>query len=300
MGIATPLGLALGSLAALLSMQACGSSSGGNPAQTGEAGAGSSSGSGSGGSSGGSGSSSGASPSTPYVGSIAVDMGSTMGPTGQPFHSLSATFYATPDGGASATGCSGTQSGSCCYTPGPPDGGVAVPGPTYVSAGTITVKDGSSTIATIMPDTSNTYSAANATWMGGDTLSFTATGATIDAFSATVQVPAFPAGLQPIFTTAGTLMIPQSSDFTVTWTDRISGAVDDLFIAQPGGDAIRCNDVPDTAGSITVPSALLANLNKGATLAISLYRFVITTTNAANVTVTTGAGAELIGHGTLQ
>ena len=216
-----------------------------------------------------------------------------------PIRTLSADFYATPDGGVATAGCSGMQSGSCCYS-GPPDGGAFPPGPTYVSAGAITVKDGSSTIATMMPDTSNTYTAPNATWTGGDMLSFTATGATIDAFTATVQTPAFPAGVQPVISDTSMLTVPQSSDFTVTWTGGTASAVDDLFVTAVGGGSIRCYDVPDTSGKITVSSTLLANMTKGATLSITLYRFVITTASAPNATVTVGAGVELIGRGTLQ
>ena len=162
------------------------------------------------------------------------------------------------------------------------------------------MKDGSSTIATMMPDTSNTYTAPNATWTGGDTLSFTATGATIDAFTASIQTPAFPAGVQPVISKTSVLMVPQSSDFTVTWTGGTSAFVDDLFITAVGGGSIRCYDFRDTSGKITVPSTLLANMTKGATLSITLYRFAIITASAPNATVTVGAGVELIGRGTLQ
>ena len=133
-------------------------------------------------------------------------------------------------------------------------------------------------------------------------LSFTATGSTIDAFSATVLVPGVPGGrVQPALTNTNMVMVPQSSDFTLTWTGGMAGAVDDLFItAVGGGGTISCYDVPDTTGSVTVASTLLANMTSGAMLIITLYRFVITTANAANATVTIGAGAELIGRGMLQ
>jgi hypothetical protein len=97
-------------------------------------------------------------------------------------------------------------------------------------------------------------------------------------------------------------MVPQSSDFTVTWTGGMANAVDDLMVVSAGSGSngtIHCDDVPDTAGSITVPSALLANLPKG-TLTIALTRIVTATATGANVTVTIQAPATLAGLGTLQ
>jgi hypothetical protein len=221
----------------------------------------------------------------------------------------SAGFFATPDAAGAST-CSGTQSGDCCYTPPGNSAGSSV---TYVSAGDIVVNDGSTAIATISPTTQSgamnayvTSSQQDSTfkWAGGDTLSFAATGGTVNAFSGTVVAPGLIQNIDPAFSTMTPTMVPSSSDFTVTWSpDATAGAAASIFVGATKGStadgSIACNGM-DSAGSITVPSTLLANMTSGDTLQIVLTRLVSTTVTTGNVKVAIGVSAETLGSGQLQ
>jgi hypothetical protein len=56
----------------------------------------------------------------------------------------------------------------------------------------------------------------------------------------------------------------------------------------------------DSAGSITVPQALLANMTTGDALQIVLTRLVSSTVTMGNVNVIIGVSAETLGAGQLQ
>jgi len=220
-----------------------------------------------------------------------------------------AGFLATPDAGAAST-CKGTQSGNCCYMPSGSGTGNTV---TYVSAGDIVVKDGNIAIATMSPSTQGgvmdvyaTSSQQDSTykWAGGDTLSFTAAGGTVNAFSGTVVAPGLMQNITPALSTTTPTMVSASSDFTVTWTPAgTSGAASSIFVgatknSTPDG-SISCNGM-DSAGTITVPQALLANMTSGDGLQIVLTRLVSSTLTAGNVKVAIGVSAETLGAGQLQ
>lgn len=283
-----------------------GSGSGGGSSSGGSSGGGSSSGGSSGASSGASSGSSSGGGSTNYIGEIRAIMASAAGTSSW---SGAAAFAATPDAGGGST-CNGTQSGNCCYTPPGTSPGNTL---AYVSAGDIVVKDGSTTIATMSPTTQsgvmNVYAASNqqdATyqWTGGDTLSFAAAGATVNAFSGTVVAPGLMQNINPAFSISTSTMVSATSDFTVTWTPgATSGAASSIYVnalmgMTPDG-AISCNGM-DSAGSITVPQALLANLTSGDALQIVLTRLVTSVVTTGNVKVLIGVSAETLGAGQLQ
>jgi hypothetical protein len=176
----------------------------------------------------------------------------------------SAGFFATPDGGTStSSGCTGTQVGSCCYTP-PSDGGTTGSTPTAVSAGGITIKDGTTTIGTMSP-TGTTYTALNSgttntlKWVDGDSLSVSAAGDTVHAFSGSVTSVALLAGVTPALSFTTPTVISKSQNFTITWTTGTGAA--SLILAQTGGGGgvITCSSTTDP-GTFTVDKSLLASL----------------------------------------
>jgi hypothetical protein len=184
---------------------------------------------------------------------------------------------------------------------------------TYVSAGDIVVKDGSTTIATMSPTTQgsimNVYGAnimqdPGYKWAGGDTLSFTAAGATVSAFSGSVVAPGLMQNISPALSTTTPTMVPSNADFTVTWApDGTSATASSIFVGGVKGNApdgsIYCNGM-DSAGTITVPQALLANLTGADSLQIVLSRLASSTVSTGNVKVIIAVSAETAGAGKLQ
>jgi hypothetical protein len=153
---------------------------------------------------------------------------------------------------APPSGCGGMQVGACCYEM----TGTATPSP--ASAGAITITDGTSTLATLMPPgyTASNATDATLTWTGGTTLSITAAGATVDAFSTSIVAPGQVAGLSPALTSA--ITVPKSSDFVVSWTPGKRACLEISFGLTQGTGLphIGCA-VDDSAGTLTVPASLL-------------------------------------------
>jgi hypothetical protein len=216
-------------------------------------------------------------------------------------YTISGAFIATPDvsipDASAAATCpmTGTVSGSCCFVPaaaasdaGAVDGGTV----NFDSAGTITVTDGTTAIASLMPASNGGYAISSSNnpsvkWTGGDTLTIAAAGGTVDTFTGSLVTVQDFAGVTPAlsFTTAAT--VPLATDFVVTWTPG-TGTDVRLFVdalkgtAQEG--AITC-DAADSAGTVTVPAALLAKLATGDTGVITLTRSNLSTGTDANTTV---------------
>jgi hypothetical protein len=151
--------------------------------------------------------------------------------------------------------CNGMMVGACCYqTP------ASVPG--YTTAGTLTVSDGSTMLATIpAPSTAGPYISgselsASVTWAPGDTLKLDGSGGTVDAFTLSVVAPALLTGVSPALTAA--LTVPTSADFVVTWTPSSQSCAQVLFgLSQGTGmPEIGCT-VDDSAGTLSVPASLL-------------------------------------------
>jgi hypothetical protein len=161
-------------------------------------------------------------------------------------------FRDRPDGGSPQ--CTGMTMGNCCYST--PPAATAM-----VSAGTVTVDDGTTTIATLMsPDyVASSSETATFTWAPGDTLKVSATGAAFDAFSVKVKAPALLVVTQPAFT--GALAVPLNADYVVTWTPSAETCSQVEFgLSQGTGmPSISCV-ADDSDGKITVPKAFLAKL----------------------------------------
>jgi hypothetical protein len=206
----------------------------------------------------------------------------TTGNTTTDNYSASAGFDETPDGGV-ASGCSGTQSGSCCYV-------ASAQTTTYtaVSAGGITLKDGTSTIGTMSP-TGTTYASLDSTttnslkWNPGDALAVSAAGDTVHAFNGDVTAVALLAGVDPALGGITPIDIPKSADFTITWTSA-TGAILVTVGTQSHG-TITCSASSDS-GTMTVPHDLLGNFNSGDLASVSLSRTISADASTDNATVT--------------
>ena len=171
------------------------------------------------------------------------------------------------DGAQSPSTCTITKSGACTLTECPPagDGGVPLQ-PSRRSAGAITISGGSRTI-TLTPGTDGVYptevDSANALYAGGETLTFTAAGDAVPAFTDTFLAPAVAQVTSPA-TPAGNAALPISrdSDFSVSWSGGAAGDVTIGIYPQPTGATITCT-FPASAGSGSVPASLLGKLAAG-------------------------------------
>ena len=195
-------------------------------------------------------------------------------------HSSSSTHYKVdavlfPNFGQGAlnasTNCPGTQMGSCCYAP----SGQPCDLPTQASAGNITVTKGGQGFGQLTftdgyynpLDSSNATSCAGPfSWQAGDTLSVNATGAASMAgsFTGSVVAPADVANVMPALT--GTVSIPKSRDFVVTWTPGTGTAQVNLILEDVIFAGVSCT-APVTNGTVTVPAALIQKLGSGGTVA---------------------------------
>ena len=215
----------------------------------------------------------------------------------QTTYTASAAFFATPDGGTSSQGgCTGTKVGSCCYTP-PSDGGTTGPTPTPVSAGGITIKDGTTTIGTMSPNgttyptlTSGTTSTLK--WTDGDKLDVSAAGDTVHAFSGSVTTVSLLAGVQPALSFTQPTVISKSQNFTISWTSG-TGAVALTLTQTAAQGVITCESATDT-GTFTVDKSLLANFTAVAG-AISLTRSNTADASPDNADVTLSSSTSTSG-----
>jgi hypothetical protein len=202
---------------------------------------------------------------------------------------------------ASSVACpGGTAIGSCCYEPPPATSTSGGTLPTEYSAGSLTIADDGSTIGTVAFGTvgyGSVGTPATFTWNGGDTLSVSAPGATIDSFSGTVKAPNAIAGLSSL------TAIPVAG-WTVTWTpDTLSGetmevAVVDNTNSVDYGEA-SCS-VPDSAGTVTLSSALLSHFKSGDTASVQVNRSAGSAVSSGNAAVHLLAGVTVGGSATLQ
>jgi hypothetical protein len=241
----------------------------------------------------------------PYVGTLTAMM--TPETNSSDMYAISGQFTATPDGGQ-GNACAGTMSGCCCYTP-PSDAGTSSGGatPTLVTAGKITVQDGSDISPTIWPWGAGTYYMEIDPWRPGDTLLFSATGDTVQAFSGTVKAPDFPiAGINPALSqdiNQPTQMFV-GKDFTITWTPGSgSGNTMTLYLTAylPVTIGIGFVDgtitcwTDDSAGTLTIPWALLSHVSTNDNETIALVRAASSTVIGGNATVALSAATQSSG-----
>jgi hypothetical protein len=184
--------------------------------------------------------------------------------------------------------------GNCCvFSPSVYDGGL----PTEFRAGTITVKDGTSTISTIMPGATNQYTDSNSTdaglvWKAGDVVTFSGSGDVVHAFSAQVTAVEDVAGLMPALSlTSPPFTISLSADFVLSWTPSTGNGVKVIvgLLAYHGGSIkdleIQCQGM-DSAGTMTVPKSLLSNLPQSDSCLVGISRYSASTVVSDNVSGT--------------
>jgi hypothetical protein len=180
------------------------------------------------------------------------------------------------------------MTGSCCYTPASK---LTTTTPTAVSAGGITLKDGTSTIGTMNP-TGTTYTALNSTttntlkWMPGDTLNVSAAGDTVHLFSGSVTAVALFANIAPTMSDITPATVSRSANYTVTWTAG-TGNITLILTATKGtasdGDIV-CTGTD--SGTMTVDSSLLGNFSANDTGTVSLERAIQSNPSDDNATIT--------------
>ena len=168
-----------------------------------------------------------------------------------------------------------TPVGSCTYCSGHVDGGTSggTLMITLLSAGVLTVKDGTTTLGTLdyqaddagMGDYEiDSNSDPTLTWAAGDTLSASATGGEIPAFSASITAPQDIAGLMPALSLTSTTTVSTSAPFVLSWTPSSdTGAQMELVLGGVSGGATASCTAADSAGSITVPVAILQKFGMG-------------------------------------
>jgi hypothetical protein len=247
------------------------------------------------GDSGGDGGSSGG--SLPYFGSLAASR------TASGLYTIAGDFFATPDAGT-PTACPSPSvlSGSCCYTPpavasdaGASDAGTLA----LVSAGVITFTDGTTPLAAISPGTDGAYAVGsdkNVTvkWTPGDKITVSAAGDVVKAFTGSLTTVDDIAGVTPALSLTTEATVPIASNLDVTWTAGNATSMVVLLTAVKGkaGDGSILCDVADSAGTVSVPTALLSKLTTGDVGTITLTRSTVTTVTGSNATV------ELVGTAT--
>jgi len=221
-----------------------------------------------------------------FVGS--VDLGYSVTSSGTNYNA-SATFHPNYGGAAasSSAACPGAQIGVCCFVPQT----TACPFPSSVSAGAITVSDGSTLLGQIpysdgYGDLSSS-SSNNVAWHAGDTLNVSAPGAPgfVNSFMGSVVVPADLTGISPAAIANGTaLTIPKSHDFVVSWTPGTGTSQVVLYLSDITLEDIACK-VPVTAGTITVSSTLLQMLGSGGSLTLAPFATGTATDSNATLSV---------------
>lgn len=208
----------------------------------------------SGSSSGVSGSSSGSSSGGSPNGSIYLEECTASFCAGQSFFA-GASFYTTAQGNG---GCTVTSSGACAY--------YACPTPTQmngVSAGTITVTGPwLGTPVTMTPGGGTNvyqYTSSSPGFSAGQTLTVTASGATVPAFGPeAVVAPQLTQLTSPaVATDGGTTIIPTGADLPITWNGGQPGATMILEAAASNGQSYTLCTWNGTAGQGVVPSAAL-------------------------------------------
>ena len=235
--------------------------------------------SGAGGSSGGADSGVGAG-DAPYTG--VVDFSEGINGT-RDIQSFYATFFEATGEAAPSKVCTGTSSGSCCFALPPPPS--TAKEPRVVEAGTLTATDGGTSgtlkwLAATGPDAGFTGAYENPTgnlaWKPGDTLQVKAAGGIVDAFVASVVAASSIADLTPTFVGTASLStsisVSRTAAWVLSWTpDKFSKSDDQLLMNQGQSGSITCA-VPDSAGTVTVPTELLQKFPAGTRFASRFNR----------------------------
>jgi hypothetical protein len=138
-----------------------------------------------------------------------------------------------------------------------------------MSAGLVTIA-GTRELVSLPPSSSLTYGtfqSLDVLWAGGETLTFSATGADVPAFTDSIIAPAqmqiTSATVMPPPSQVDDPIIDKSQDFTVTWAAPSFGMVEITMSDPVVEHQLRCK-FEASAGTATIPSTslmkLLANL----------------------------------------
>jgi hypothetical protein len=221
----------------------------------------------------------------PYSGEVVL-----YGATGTPFN-IAASFTTTTTPFSMATRildpCTGASlAGSCCYRG---LGGTSTSSglsPTVESAGTLIVADGSSRLGTLPFSGGYATLFTGISWNAGDTISVSASGATVDAFNGSVQIPGAMVGLTPVFSRTSPLAVALSSNLVISWTpDSAAGERVNIDLDDGTNGYIYCSTT-DVSGSVSVSSSLLSHFSSGDTADIGIARIASATPADANTSVT--------------
>jgi hypothetical protein len=229
--------------------------------------------------------------SLPYVGEVTASNGTAFTITG--------AFGPAPTATPTAPMCpaTGVSSGSCCYIPPAvaSDAGTTTDaGSTAMalSAGTITIKDGAANVAALNPlangggygiTGNGTTTNPSVKWTPGDKLSISASGDTVAAFSGSLTTVDDFAGVTPALSLTTATTVPLSADLVIAWTAGNGTNVTTVLALKSG--SITCQ-VSDSAGTVSVPSALLGKLTTAQEGLLTLSRATSTTVTGSNATVT--------------
>ncbi len=221
--------------------------------------------------------------------------------------SAAAAFLALGDAGTIGPACSGMQSGSCCYTPpsSGSDAGTTSTG-TAIGAGAVTIKDGTTTLATMTPSGTSYTPVSNPptsalTWNSGDSLAVSAAGDAVHAFNGAVTAVGTLLGVSPALSFTTPVVVSRAADFNVTWTSA-TGRIQLTLVALKGTSAdgsITCSSTTDT-GTMSVPSALLQKFSAADTGIISLSRTISSDASPDNATVTLSSSTSTSGTATFN
>jgi hypothetical protein len=124
------------------------------------------------------------------------------------------------------------------------------------NAGTITVTDGATSAVLSTYAATGQYKQVSALGLlnSGDTVSYSAAGGSIPAFTGTVKAPPVVTITAPTTMFGSTLTVDTTKDFTATWTGIAVGMVALQFTDSAGNAAAVCT-FPGSDGRGTVPSA---------------------------------------------
>lgn len=188
-----------------------------------------------------------------------------------------------------AYACTATSDGSCTVTSCPPPNG------TSVGAGVITVT-GTTPTLTVTPNADGSYPTENnyeptTIWNGGETITATAAGDVVPAFTISGIAPANLAIQTPALPPSGTLLIDRTTGLAFTWSSNGGGTVTITLSVSPL--VVSCQ-FPQAPGGGIVPKAIIEQLPAVQQGTLTVLPTGAWTTNVSGWAIT----LQLLGQGT--
>jgi hypothetical protein len=224
------------------------------------------------------------------------------------YHSVSLP----PHVAAPSTACGGQALGACCLEPAiAPDPTTSAPSPTTASAGTIAVRDvtTSTDVGQVSYDPTSGYGYVNSLmplWTPGDRISLDAPGDQLPAFSLELVTAPAITGVAPALPqdTNADPMITRGADFVLRWTPAAPTAtmyvnLIPYFTVDQGNPNIHCA-APDSAGQLVIPGELLAFPNETHAIAFGTYLELVRALPVESASDARAfASAQVVGYPTL-